>query len=445
MRLDAAVLRVRTLHLRTGAMLRVGFVLACILCLHRQASAQSLQGVVVDSSSVPIVAAEVTVLEINRTSTTNTMGRFLFGALAPRAYLIRVRRIGYVPRLFRIDIGPGQEWDGTIVLMGVPVILPEIETTASIPVPRFDLRPSVLIDQRHYYPRRKFDIPYSSSGASMIAGPINGDALVFFDPTPIGRRLVYQSWQSGPGGDNVGSGSLQCSKDALLVAGRLFGEEGAILVLDVRGDLFLTVRRRGSRDMSCDRFGRLALTDSVHAAAATLEEWVTLTRSGMRRAVVEGYQLAGGRLWELPLAGWATDQDLAEAHLAARDSSATLALPNWPFHWIELRAGGEVVRESSPFMGAQTLGGPASDSSSFRQWRALSVIPIVDGWVQTLVSRDSKERLLILYDRVGRPRSFTSLQGAPILIAGDPKNRQLLGVRPLRSGRRVGELVAYRY
>ncbi len=419
-------------------------LLAASLGVPALVSAQSLTGVVTDSAGTPIPAAEITLLETGRLASTNAVGRFVFPAVTGGVHLVRVRRIGYGPRLFRLTLKLGEAWDETIVLSNVPALLPDLVTTAPVPQPRFNLRAALYVDQQHYAPRTKFEIPYSTYGAVVVTGPTQSDAVVFFD-VPEGHLPVGMEWGVPGQWDHAGAGAPTCRTSAPVVAGRFFGEEGSLLLLDVDGQLYLTPRRRVGREPSCGALGHLTVAGRVTQAAVSPGGWAVVSDSGVTSMTLAGYDLNGTLRWDLPLRGWGSPEDLSLAHLSGGTGSVTLAAPRWPFRWLEVDTNGTIRRESSPFMGLDKAQGVPADSLAYQDWRALGVIPLMDGWIQTLVRSDFTDRVLVLYDRVGRARTLTRLEGAPLLLAGDPDHRSLIGIRPARPGRHDGELVAYVY
>lgn len=112
--------------------------LASLLCLLSPASPGDQQqglrprfaGQVLTSSGPGLAGAEVTVIELSRTVTSDTLGRFIVDSLAPGQYTVRVRRIGFRIQWLALRLQPGDRKDITIVMESAPVRLPDVEVTA---------------------------------------------------------------------------------------------------------------------------------------------------------------------------------------------------------------------------------------------------------------------------------------------------------------------------
>jgi hypothetical protein len=117
---------------------------------------------------------------------------------------------------------------------------------------------------------------------------------------------------------------------------------------------------------------------------------------------------------------------------------ATIASETWPFEWAELNASGGLRVKVRPFATTE-------DSISFSHWIALPVLPIENGFVQTLTGPGAAERRIVLYDVLGRVISVSQTAGAPGFIASDPSRRKLIGLRFSSAGKNRAEVVEYVY
>jgi hypothetical protein len=150
------------------------------------------------------------------------------------------------------------------------------------------------------------------------------------------------------------------------------------------------------------------------------------------------YSATGERLWDTtPPPFLNSRQALERAHMAGTTLGATIASASWPFEWAEVDASGGLRIRARPFA--------ASDSIQYAKWTALPVLPITNGFVQTLTNPGAGQRRIVLYDLPGRPISVSQLAGAPGFVASDPHRRKLIGLRYSSAGRGRAEIVEYDY
>ncbi len=97
-----------------------------------EAQQSSIGGVVTDEATgQPLEAARILLTGPNRIETTNQEGRYLFRNVAPGSYALRVLRLGYRPATDTANVAPGEAVTLDFALIGAPVQLDEIVTTAT--------------------------------------------------------------------------------------------------------------------------------------------------------------------------------------------------------------------------------------------------------------------------------------------------------------------------
>jgi hypothetical protein len=87
-------------------------------------------GKVTSPSAVPVAEAEVTILELQRLTTTDSIGRFDFPDLPPGSYTVRCRRIGYGAEFLALSITPGEHKQAVIALAPGAYRLPDVTVAA---------------------------------------------------------------------------------------------------------------------------------------------------------------------------------------------------------------------------------------------------------------------------------------------------------------------------
>ena len=120
-----------------------------------------------------------------------------------------------------------------------------------------------------------------------------------------------------------------------------------------------------------------------------------------------------------------------------------MALTGAPFTWALVDSTGSVTLRSSP------LSGRIADSllqhAALDHWKSYAVLPVRDGFVQTLESPRVVEGLFVLYDILGRPVKVMRRAGASVLIASVPELRMLLGYQYNSPWGGRSRLFMYRY
>jgi hypothetical protein len=89
----------------------------------RLKGSSSILGIVVDSAGTPIEEAEVQLVGANRLGVTRPNGGFLFRPLPVGQYLIRVRKLGYVPTNMTLNLVDHDDREVIIKMRGLPVKL----------------------------------------------------------------------------------------------------------------------------------------------------------------------------------------------------------------------------------------------------------------------------------------------------------------------------------
>jgi hypothetical protein len=89
-----------------------------------------LQGNVVTQTQGPLAEAEITILELSRTTFSDSAGRFVFGAVPTGKYQVRVRRIGFREQYLSAHVEPSRPKDVLIVMEAGAYSLPAIRVTA---------------------------------------------------------------------------------------------------------------------------------------------------------------------------------------------------------------------------------------------------------------------------------------------------------------------------
>jgi iron complex outermembrane recepter protein len=90
----------------------------------------SISGRVTDPSGLPIVGAKVRVVELRRSATTNTDGRYSIAEVPAGAYTLSIAFIGYAPELSRVAVA-GESVTRDVTLKRSAVELPAVQISAS--------------------------------------------------------------------------------------------------------------------------------------------------------------------------------------------------------------------------------------------------------------------------------------------------------------------------
>ncbi|HEY9228380.1 MAG TPA: carboxypeptidase-like regulatory domain-containing protein, partial [Gemmatimonadaceae bacterium] len=83
----------------------------------------SISGIVRDSANRPLSDADVVAIPARAHARTDSTGRFAFRALENAKYVVRARRVGYVPVEWTVDLSKGGHADVQIVFSArLPVL-----------------------------------------------------------------------------------------------------------------------------------------------------------------------------------------------------------------------------------------------------------------------------------------------------------------------------------
>jgi iron complex outermembrane receptor protein len=93
-------------------------------------AAPQVSGTVIDTAGAPIADARVTLIELRRSTTTSSEGRFAFSELAPGQYRLSVSAIGFAPVLQRLVVGQ-RDTTVTVQLRRSVVELQTLQVTAT--------------------------------------------------------------------------------------------------------------------------------------------------------------------------------------------------------------------------------------------------------------------------------------------------------------------------
>jgi hypothetical protein len=106
----------------------VGMVLGIALAAAtaRAQATSEIRGRVVDEAGAPVSDAQIELSPGSRRVLSDDDGSFMFTQLAPGAYTLQVRRIGYQPQTLKIDVGARATVTPTIALTAIPRILDSI-------------------------------------------------------------------------------------------------------------------------------------------------------------------------------------------------------------------------------------------------------------------------------------------------------------------------------
>src|SRR4051812_32000598 len=94
------------------------------------AVAPTLSGRVVDTTGAPLPQVRVTVIEVNRTATTDLEGRYVLPGMPTGTYGISFALVGYAPVVRRVTIG-STDLTLDVTMRPTQVELPELQVTAS--------------------------------------------------------------------------------------------------------------------------------------------------------------------------------------------------------------------------------------------------------------------------------------------------------------------------
>lgn len=432
--------------MKASALHLIGFICLAELAGHStptgitEVSAMGLQealvveGRVVDSAGMPIQDAEITAVELGLSTRSAADGTFRLRVSRSGTYSLRVQRIGYEAKVIQAQVN-GRVSLPQIRLRAVPQHLPDLAVEAKLPMPTFTLRPSMFVMRRLY--SRALYWTWETHGAALSPNALA--AIRYLEP--MGPMLVTYGWYENisrtSGEFTVSSGACP-RKDDFPLATAWVGLSDSIVMLYRSGDVWQQRRGHGLTTGACLRRPKLVVTDSILNAGPMLGGWLVISRDTSNRPHLSLHSTVGVEWATSPPSFLRSESDLRLAHIAPTALGATIAAPHWPFEWVEVNASGEARVQSRPFA-------RLTDSSKYSRWTALPVLPITNGFVQTLLGPGARDRQIVVYTLLGRPIGLTQIAGAPGLIASDLLRRKLLGLRFSSAGKSRAEVVEYGY
>lgn len=177
-------------------------------------------------------------------------------------------------------------------------------------------------------------------------------------------------------------GSLQCYVRAKPVGTRIDGGN-VVRVLYSDGAVWTRHVRRLSRDCVRDwpiKFGGVAI-----AAATSHQGWVVATGDSAGSTHIRGFGDLSRPLWSISLrSALGATNEVRKVALAPVSGGVTVSLTEGPFSWALVDSAGSVRFQSSPFTGQ--LADPLLDRVELEKWKGFSVLPVRNGFIQTLES-----------------------------------------------------------
>jgi len=101
-----------------------------LLALTLSAPIAAISGRITATDGSPIAGARITLVEANRSTTSDADGRYLFSGLARGTYGLSIARIGYAPQVIRIRLADA-DLVQDVVLRASFIELPDVQVTAS--------------------------------------------------------------------------------------------------------------------------------------------------------------------------------------------------------------------------------------------------------------------------------------------------------------------------
>jgi len=405
-----------------------------------QDSAVVIEGTTIDSIGNPIQDVDVTVISLGLSVSTNARGSFRIALPEPGAYSLRVRRIGFLAQVIEVDANGPLVSLPPIVLRAAPALLPEVAVEGRLPSTTFYLSEGFHVSAEFAGPGAVDYATYETWDAHGAALSPN-DLLAVRQVSPRAEFRIY-GWYDPP--DKRMSwyliGAVGCPKFLdMPLATAWQGFTYTVLQLYRDGTVWATKVGPFNPGPRCRHLTSIASGRTLLNGGPMLGGWVTTALDSAGTAHLSLYSSTGAVVWDTaPPPFLHTNAAARRAHFAATPLGATIAAETWPFEWAELDASGGMHIKVRPFA-------TAADSISFSRWTALPVLPIANGFVQTLTSPGAAERRIVLYDLRGRVISLSETAGAPGFIASDPTRRKLIGLRFSSAGRNRAEVVEYVY
>jgi hypothetical protein len=429
---------------RTSVVLVLGlgglFRFAAAQVARTRVATGSITGRVLDDSARALVGAEAVIIALRLRAVTNVDGQFRLEGVPSGTWSILLRAIGFLPNSKIVQVGRGSTELGPLALHRAAVILPELEVTGKLPAPAFGLGFATNLEAMTNCAWCGRAANYLPFGASMTE-----DGLYLAMTQPSGRNappwIAFRERPVGLGGwGHAATHWIQCNKRSSPVATRIDGVTARILYST--GAIWLESLDRWSDE--CFQAIPLVFEGAPLAAAPLAVGWVVALEDSAGNTTLQGFNDFGKRLWTVPLATvLGSDTRVKNVILAPALRWVTVSLSESPFSWALVESTGSVVRQSSPFIGSAL--NDLLSQPDISAWRSYAVLPVRNGFVQTLESPRRQNGLLVLYDILGRPVKVMRRAGVSVLIASAPDLRMLFGYKynnPLRGSAR---LFVYRY
>ncbi len=186
------------------------------------AHAGSLAGRVLDPGARPVADAQVTVLEVGRSTRTDADGRYALGSLPGGSYRVAVRRVGFAPEVLPVTVGEGEATlDFRLRVTLLEIAGAQVTASATATTPLTSPQPVSVLDAAALRTARAATLGetvqrlagvrnWSTGGGigkPVIRGLRSDRVLVLAD----GARLESQGWgdEHGPGIDTEDIESIE--------------------------------------------------------------------------------------------------------------------------------------------------------------------------------------------------------------------------------------------
>jgi hypothetical protein len=395
-----------------------------------------VEGSTVDSTGAPIPEVEVTVIALGLSVRTSQQGTFRLSIPSAGTYAVRFRRIGYRAQVIEVVATRPVVALRPIVLRAVPEQLVELAVEGRLPPPTFYLRASFPVSGKiQSGPRYQ---TWETRGAALSPNAL----LAIRHLAPGGAFLRLHGWYDSPNKSTswymIGVGGCPDKFD-LPLAAAWHGLSDTLLLLDRSGAVWGKRVHHLDTQGTCHRKTIIGVGRAIMNGGPMLGGWLVAGFDSAGTAHLTLYSATGEAIWDTkPPPFLDSRQALKGAHIAGTTVGATIASDTWPFDWAELNASGGLRIRARPF---RTL----TDSIQYARWTALPVLPITNGFVQTLTNPGAGQRRIVLYDLLGKPISVSQSAGAPGFVASDLSRRKLIGLRYSSAGRGRSEIVEYDY
>jgi Carboxypeptidase regulatory-like domain len=92
----------------------------------RSRTRATITGVVVDTTLAPVQGAILSIVGTKLTALSDHAGRFVIQDIAPELQVVSLKRVGFTPRFFHLQLQPGQRLDFEIEITPLPHQLPVV-------------------------------------------------------------------------------------------------------------------------------------------------------------------------------------------------------------------------------------------------------------------------------------------------------------------------------